>query len=80
MLFSKRSIRHKSIQKMTKMNLRSDFDAEYNDDYEQILFDMLRDELSRWKSERLREKRVRKMCEDYGLEEDQIEEMVDWFV
>tara|TARA_Y100000022_G_scaffold149934_1_gene131651 strand:- start:2216 stop:2413 length:198 start_codon:yes stop_codon:yes gene_type:complete len=65
---------------MTKMNLRSDFDAEYNVDYEEILFDMLRDELSRWKSDRLREKIVRKMCEDYGLEEDQIEEMVDWFV
>jgi len=65
---------------MTKMNLRSDFDAELNADYEEILFDMLRDELSRWKSDRLREKIVRKMCEDYGLEEDQIEEMVDWFV
>lgn len=65
---------------MTKMNLQSDFDAELNADYEEILFDMLRDELSRWRSERLREKIVRKMCEDYGLEEDQIEEMVYWFV
>lgn len=65
---------------MTKMNLRSDFDAELNADYEENLFDMLEYELSRWRSERLREKIVRKMCEDYGLEEDQIEEMVDWFV
>ena len=65
---------------MTKMNIQSDFDAELNADYEEILFDMLEYELSRWKSERLREKIVRKICEDYCLEEDQIEEMVDWFV
>lgn len=62
------------------MNLLNDFDAEFNGDYEEILFDMLNEKLSGWKSERLREKIVRETCAEYGLEEDQIEEMVDWFV
>ena len=62
------------------MNLLNDFDAEFNAEYEEILFDMLDEKLSRLKSERLREKIVRETCAEYGLEEDQIEEMVNWFV
>jgi len=65
------------------MNLRSDFDAEVSptdQDVDMILTD-LENELSRLKSERLREKKVREICARHKItDESVIFEAIDLFV
>ena len=47
---------------------------------EEMLYSELDRELARLKSVRLREKKVRVVCASYGLEDYEIDEMVEWFV
>jgi hypothetical protein len=65
------------------MNLRNDFDAEVSptdQDVDMILTD-LENELSRLKSERLREKKVREICARHKImDESVIFEAIDLFV
>ena len=62
------------------MDLRNDFKAEYNKEMEEMLYSESDRELARLKSVRLREKKVRVVCASYGLEDYEIDEMVEWFV